>query len=464
VRLNVRRLLLIAVAVLRFASSAAAQTVPSGDVTVAADYLPNRNDTVELRARVFAQQVLDPTPRLLITLSGFAEGLAARRGVNRFPAGDAPPPFPAAGHANVDAAILRVQEASVKYTRERFDLLAGVSRVAWGKLDELQPTDVVNPLDISRFFFEGRSEARLPVALLRARAFLSENASIEGLYVPFHRRGRFDQLAEPTSPFNLETSFATDSVACLAIGCPSVLPARIERREPAATFGNAQGGARFSATSGRLDWSVTAYRGFEPFGFGTFVAPSPQAGVAAIEIVYPRFTMIGGDFETVRGPWGLRGEIAAFVGDNFQTGPSRGFCAPACEDGAPRVVAGTSIDAGFGVDRRAGGYRISGSLLGHREAYDGPVDRGRGPRRARSDVSLILSADRSFAAERYQIRTFGVYNATESSAFLRGIATAKLRDNVSLEGSAGWFAGDGGNLTGAFSDCDFGYVRLKYYF
>ena len=116
------------------------------------------------------------------------------------------------------------------------------------------------------------------------------------------------------------------------------------------------------------------------------------------------------------------------------------------------------------LDRKAGDYRISGSVLAHRESYDEPILREDGTHRARSDVSLILSADRAFAAERYQIRTFGVYNATDGAAFLRGIATAKLRDNVSLEGSIGWFAGEGGTVIGRFSDSDFGYVRVKYYF
>jgi hypothetical protein len=430
------RLLLISLPLVLFAATAAAQTRPSGDVTIAADYLPNRDRTAELRARVFAEQVLDPTPRTFFTLSGFAEGLLARRGVEQRP-----------GRTDVSTAILRVQEASARFTAERFDLLAGFSHVVWGRLDEVQPTDVVNPLDVSRFFFEGRNEARLPVGLIRARVFLSEATTIEGIYVPFHRRGRFDQLDEPTSPFNIEPGFAPAPVACLAIGCPSVLPIAIERREPPAAFQNAQGGARFSATTGRLDWSVSAYRGFEPFGFGA----SPQAAVVPLHIVYPRFTMIGGDFETVRGPWGLRGEVAAFVDDNFQ-------------QAVPGVAGGSSIDAGIGLDRKAGDYRISGSVLAHRESYDEPIVRTDGPQRTRSEVSLIVSADRSFAAERFQVRTFGVYNATGSSAFLRGIATAKLRDNISLEGSAGWFAGDGGTVIGRFGDSDFGYVRVKYYF
>ena len=129
-----------------------------------------------------------------------------------------------------------------------------------------------------------------------------------------------------------------------------------------------------------------------------------------------------------------------------------------------RIVEGSSIDAGIGLDRKAGDYRVSAGVLAHRESYDEPIPREDGLQRARTDVSLILSADRSFAAERYQVRTFGVYNATESSAFLRGIATAKLRDNLALEGSAGWFAGDGGAVIGRFSDSDFLYVRVKYYF
>jgi hypothetical protein len=449
---TLHRLFSFATIALLAAASAAAQTPLSGDVTIQADYLPNRQHATELRARVYAEEVLDPTPKLLFTLSGFAEGLLARRGVPPF----APPTEAAGGafapgsteqHASVRAAIFRVQDLSVEFKEARFELLAGVTRVVWGRLDELQPTDVVNPLDVSRFFFEGRSEARLPVGLVRGRAILGENASIEGIYVPFFRRGRFDQLDERTSPFNLESALAPPPVACLAIGCPSLLPTIVERRPPAAGLARAQGGARFSATTGRVDWSVSGYRGFEPFGLATLAPVAPDASSAAIDLLYPRFTMAGADFETVRGGWGVRGELAAFVEDSFQ-------------HPAPKIVGGRSIDAGLGVDRKAGSYRFSGTALLHRESYDEPI----GAESGRGDVSLIVSADRSFARERYQARTFGVYNASEGSAFLRGVATAKLRDNLALEGSAGWFAGAGRDVIGRFRDSDFAYARIRYYF
>lgn len=435
---RIGRVIVATAMILGGAQSLRAQPAPSGSVTVTSDFFPNRGNTGELRARLFARKVLDPAPGLLISVSGFAEGLLARR-----------PALISGGNTAVREATARVVDGNIDYKRARVDILAGFTRIAWGHLDELQPTDVVNPLDVSRFFFESRSEARLPVALVRMRAYLTETASLEAVYVPFFRRGRFDQLAEPSSPFNIQPARSADVAVCLARGCPTLLPIVLEEREPPKTFASSQGGVRFSATSGRVDWSISAYRGLEPFGFGVAAPPAPSATFLRVDVEHPRFTMLGADFETVRGEWGIRGEVAAFVEDNFQAS-------------SLQVVTGSSIDAGLGVDRKAGAYRVSATALLHREAYAEPISPDRDL--ARADVSVILSADRSFARERYGLRTFGVYNATESSAFLRTIVTAKVRDNVSLEGSGGWFLGTGRDIVGRFSDSDFACARLKYYF
>jgi hypothetical protein len=126
-------------------------------------------------------------------------------------------------------------------------------------------------------------------------------------------------------------------------------------------------------------------------------------------------------------------------------------------------VRGSSVDAGLGVDRKAGNYHVTGTVLFHHERYDRPLaadDDSLG----RSDVSLLLSADRTFARERYQLRIFSVYNPSEGSGFGRAIALWKMRDDLAMELSGGWFAGDGRDLIGRFHDSDFGYARLKYYF
>jgi hypothetical protein len=375
---------------------------PTGYVSAFLDHLPNR-DATELRVRGFAEEKVEAGPHLRIVASGFVEGLLADRG------------------ESVTAAIAEPQELNVTFRAKRLDVSAGFGRVVWGRLDELQPTDVINPLDLSRFFFEGRGEARMSVPLVHATVYAGSKASIEAVYVPFFRRGRFDRLDEPSSPFNI------------APALPFV------DRTPARTASNAQGGARVNLTTGRVDWSVSAYRGFRAFGMYSAVSP------IEIDRIYPRFTMIGGDFEAVAGAWVVRGETAAFVRDAFQA-PS-----------TAAVLAGQSFDAGIGLDRKAGSYRVSGQVLVHHEGHESSSQ-------GRTDVSLIASTDRSFARQKYETRLFGVYDPNNGSGFLRGIATAKLGDDVSLEGSLGWFAGSGPDTIGRFSDSDFAYVRLKYFF
>jgi predicted RND superfamily exporter protein len=427
------RAALMLIGVCMFGTIAHAQPAPTGYASTLVDYFPGRGDSVELRARIFAEEKLEPAPRLTITASGFAEGLIGRR----------------PGDREASAGVIRVQEATVHLRGDAADLLAGFGRVVWGRLDELQPTDVVNPLDVSRFFFEGRSEARLPVALVRGRLFFGDRATVEGVYVPVFRKARFDQLEESHSPFNIANELEDPIGVCLAIGCPTLPPVSIDER-PSVSGSSAQGGVRVGGTMGRVDWSVSAFRGLESFGVVQLLpAPPFPGGPVTLRRTYPRFTMIGGDFETVRGEWGIRGEVAAFVEDNFQAA-------------GLKAASGLSVDAGVGIDRKAGDYRVSGTVLIHREDVDAPDLNSEAA--DRTDLSLIVSADRSFSGERYNLRTFAVVTPSESSAFLRTIATASLRDNVALEGSLGWFAGSGRDVIGRFAECDFLYARLKYYF
>lgn len=369
-----------------------------GYVSLLLDALPHvelstgeRRPVSEFRARLFAERKFEVADHLRITAAAFAEGLIADRddtGMTR-------------------AAMVRPQELHIEALWEKADLRVGLSRVVWGRLDEFLPTDVVNPLDITRFFFEGRNEGRMAVGMIRGRLLPSDRFSVEGIYVPVFRRGRFDQLAERSSPFRI---------------APDV---PIVTRSPEKTLGNGQGGVRASMTTGRVDWSVSAYRGFEPFPTYTF------NGMSLVE-AYPRFTMFGGDFETVRGQWGIRGEAAAFNGKSFE--------------------------GGIGVDRRAGEYRVSTNIIVTRETATVTDDGDR------TDATVVGSLDRSFARETRSVRALAVYNPGEHSAFIRVIAAFNLRDNLSFETSGGWFTGSGDDSLSRFSTRDFVYARLKVFY
>ena len=377
-----------------------------GHVSLMVDGFPSLGAT-EGRARVFAKYERDFGSRIHVHASGFWDGLYRHRTDFRRP-GDT---------VDVGFGLWEPLELSLETRWQHADLRVGWSRVPWGRLDEFQPTDVINPLDLTRFFFEGRSEGRMPVGLVRARWLPSDRFALEGIYVPFFRAGRFDQLDESTAPFN--------PTAGLIVG----------RETPARTLEHAQGGIRTSVTSGRVDWSLSAYRGFES---------QPVLGGDGIAR-YPRFTMIGADFETVKGQWGVRGELAAFVERQFQLNT------------AASHVEGRSIEAGVGIDRKAGDYRVSSNvILSQRSLPVADADD--------QDVTIVGSLDRSFVRETRTIRVFAVYNVGDQSVFGRVIATWSMRDNLALEGSLGVFGGEGADLLSVFADRDFLYARVKVFF
>jgi hypothetical protein len=371
------------------------------------DPLDGNQSVAELRTRIFTEGLFNPSDRWHLRVGAYVDTVVGHRELSSSDGG-------------VGAAVLRPLDIFAEWRGDQFDVRAGMGRITWGRLDEFQPTDVVNPLDLSRFLLEGRSEARLPVALLRARAFLPASSTLEAIVVPVFRRGEFDQLDEETSPFRLSPE------------------GRRDRREPGVSWENLQGGARLTSTVGRVDLGVSAWRGFESFPTYTLAPfdPDPLALIIPTFIeTFPRFTMIGADFETVSGPWGVRGEFAFF------------------DTTSPR-----SFEGGIGADRRAGSYRVALNALVSREEN--------------TDLTLVGWAERTFARETRNVRVLAVYDPADDTAFVRGIGAIGIRDNWWVELSAGWFTGDppvqtsagGFDVLGLLSRRDFLYTRLKVHF
>ena len=377
-----------------------------GHVSALVDVLPDLSAPVvsELRTRLFIEHKRDVGNHLRLNLAGYVDGLVADRRAS-------------GGSGTSSDAFVRPGDLYAEVFSDRFDVRVGASRLVWGRLDEFQPTDLINPIDLTRFLLEGRSEARLPIGLVRARVFLPRASTLEGVVVPVFRASRFDQLDEATSPFNLTTG---QNVICPPVGLGPCRLLPFERHEPNAAWSHVQGGARFTSTLARVDWGVSAYRGFRTFPVFT------PSRLSVIE-TFPRFTMLGGDFETVRGQWGVRGELAMFVEDERR------------------------FEGGVGADRRAGDYRVAANVLLSHESGE-------------TDMTLVGAADRSFARETRTLRAFVAYDPADETAFVRGIGAISLRDNVWLEGSAGVFAGASLDTLGRLTQRDFLYARLKVFF
>lgn len=421
--------LLIAIPAAATAQETPKKVVTGGELSVTGLVMPNQpesGNTHELRARARAELTADPWSWLRLKFESTVDGLLAER------------------EGRVESLVGHVREAWAETRGARGDVRIGYGRLVWGRLDEIMPSDVINPIDSSRYFLEGRAEARLPVAFARGRLFLSDATTLEAIVSLPGRRGRFDQLDEPTSPFNL-----TRDLVLVAV------PGRIKRIEPENSWNNLQTGARLSTTLGRVDASLSAYRGFESFGTLS-LEPALSPGVLTLsselpgfspadttlvvgELVerYARFTMVATDAEAVVGPWAIRGEAAFFD-----------------------LRRGRAFDAGIGVDRSAGDYRLFSSVVWHRDWMT------EGPALVNNDLSVIASIERRFARDRYLVRVFGVGNPIDKSGFVRGLAAWSVRDNVTFEASAGLLSGSpsSADTLSRFRDRDFAFVRVRWFY
>lgn len=432
----VRRLhilaLLIATPVVAAAQTPAKKIAVGGEVSVTGLLMPNQPssaNTRELRSRARVNLTVDPSTWLRLKFEGTVDGLLADR------------------QGRVEDLVARATDVWAEVRGSRADLRIGYGRLIWGRLDEIMPSDVINPIDTSRYFLEGRADARMPVAFTRGRFFVSDATTLEAIVSLPGRRGRFDELDEPTSPFNLTRDLVLIAAA----------PGEIRRVEPDNSGDNLQVGARASTTLGRVDASISAYRGYESFGTLSFepVLSSEQPGVSPAvtplvvgELVerYSQFTMVATDAEAVVGPWAIRGEVAYF--------PDRDVT------GTFGPVDGRALDAGVGVDRSAGDYRVFTSVVWHRDWTT------EGPALVNNDLSVIGSIERRFSRDRYMVRLFGVGNPVDESGFVRGLVAWSVRDNVALEASAGLLFGSTSSTDSLsrFRDRDFVFVRMRWFF
>lgn len=330
------------------------------------------------------------------------------------------------------SGLLQPYEIYVERSGDKLELRLGYSNLPWGVLDEVQPTDRVNPLDVARFALEGRAQARLPVPMLRARVRLPRGLRLEGVWVPFPRRGTFDQLDEPTSPFNP------------AEGRAAALP----RSDLPRTARNMEFGGRLDGTASGWNWALELYRDVVDSDFYEASAdPTRPAGM--VTSVRPVRWMVGGEFETTVGAWTARGEAAFDFHDPRQV-PS-----------PPALVRGRTFQGGLGFDRRVAETVVSADAI-----YTARAVPGRAPPGLldRDELALVFGLTRQVSRGTGELRVFGVWNTVARSGFGRATYSKEIVENLRLQVTGGLFWGGGDDPFGLLRRSDFAAVRLRLYF
>lgn len=178
---------------------------------------------------------------------------------------------PAAIHGSVvgvDERGLTLDEAYLDYFGSNYDLRVGQQRIVWGTALEVNPTDVINPINITDPLGD-----KLPVMAVNSTYYLNDWLQVTGVYLP-HFKPALEAI--PNQP-------------------------TIEVVRPESTLENSEYAVKLKAVGVQgADFSVSYFSGWEDTP--TLLSPG-QAG-------YRNQQMIGADLATAVGDVGLWAEAA----------------------------------------------------------------------------------------------------------------------------------------------------------
>lgn len=178
-------------------------------------------------------------------------------------------------------------EVWADYTSSFWGIRIGRQKVAWGKADGIDITNVVCPGDMSSIAAMTSDDSKLPVDAVRL-SFSGNQFTADAFWIPFFT--------------------------------PAVLPAEkvagIPIEKPELAIWNGEYGLKFSGYFSMLDVSFYGFYGWEDTPFVDYKMPSPPAIIPSAK--YKHMAMVGLDTAIPIGPTVLRSEAAFFPKRNFQ--------------------------------------------------------------------------------------------------------------------------------------------------
>lgn len=236
---------------------------------------------------------------------------------------------------------VEANEAYADIRLERADLRLGIQKIAWGKLDGIPPTDVVNPRDYHDPLVADFEERKIGIPALLGTYYLPDvpRVDLSGLratlvYIPIAVPARlalreerwFPSSITPPSAFRLSRSRLMMAIPGYA-GGPVDLPVRFGtvNRHPPREFDEGGIAFRLGGTWRDVDWDLYHYSGPET-GPNTDLdvvvrqpGPTPLTAVIDSDLVQAHDTMhmTGADGAVVLGGLTVRAEAAFFLGHSY---------------------------------------------------------------------------------------------------------------------------------------------------
>ena len=393
---------------------------------------------------------------------------------------------------------VEANEAYADVHLRRADLRLGIQKVAWGKLDGVPPTDVVNPRDYHDPIVEDYEERKIGVPALLGTYYLPDvpRVDLTGLratliYVPIAVPPRLALREErwfPASTVPPSEVVVSRAVASRAFGVPFardvVIPVDFEtlNHRPPRRLDAGAIAARIGGTWRESDWDVYHYTGPEtspdadlrPELFLASTAPLRIRAASFLRQAHDTIHMTGADASTALGGFTVRAE-AAHLDDRPYLRPASDLLAeplPVRRIGrellrhgrapvpfGPLFPTVDSVEWGVGADYLVHGWQPLVQL-------NQIVLLNRAPRLLIADPETRVSGTlrKSVLAERLELEVRGTYAVEREAWFVFPRASYLVRDDFRVRLGYLAIGGPRASILGQFRENDEFVMQARYSF
>lgn len=365
--------------------------------------------------------------------------------------------------------VLGLEELYVSAFMGRFQLYAGKQVIVWGKGDEIHIVDMINGDNYWDFFFPEYTRRRIGENMIRLNMIVGPynwNAGLELVYTP-----GFEKMEFPNSgPWQPPVYGALNTFL-------DAIPQLIYTEKTYNRLQDAQFAARWTQTTGPLDWGFMWYRGKLRVPSVRYTPDLLSSSIPAgtVELINNPVTVLGMELGTALGKLNLRGEGARYL-----TSDKDGTMADIINSKWALLLGGdislpisnlnlnvqyqkdfvTEDDPNTpGVD-----FIKMAQLIAPQFGID-PALFEEGVTSGYYDRHMVAARlGDSFFRDRFKPEIQYVYNVDSKDYMITLKLSQELRESLNLIGIYRRFEGDTGTVFGQYKNNDFVSIRLEYVF
>ncbi len=391
-----------------------------------------------------------------------------------------------------------VDEAYVDLFTGKADFRIGIQKFAWGRLDEINPTDNLNTEDMTDPVLKEENDRKIGAPAVKANIY-TDIVNCELAWIPRYVPYRLSRPDERWFPpiFIVPSAIETNT----SFGAVPVEAEYAEIDLPALSLKNSEAGVRLSKSLAGWELSASYFTGYDMLPVMTIPTEltieliDPDALLTEIQAKVKakpelnRLHVFGADFSTTLGGFTIRGEGAYFkdkyyvrtidsiyaevmttrlqqqiMEDFLSTYYATGKRRQTFSLSPPITLTYDSLKYGLGVDYVRGDATISLQIIEERVLdYDETkpiffIDNG-------YDTMLSLAYKQFFLQNTLELSLAGAYDYTFKHYLFQPSLVYGITDAVKGTLGAAVIAGkDPNSLLGQFRDNDEIFLRLKYSF